>query len=568
MGNPQQYSPLPREYLAVGIIGIFLYLLILYFSIASMLLGFRSKSTKRFFGTIMIMSLLELPRYFALAVDESYTSKTTYCFHIFAGIFFFLAFSIVCRQWSGLLQLGSYFRVVYGYHGLLISNILFAVMDIISVVLCATSRSLDEYFDSTSFEVFTFMQAIRNCIYSIFLTYYGLKLVQRFGHFSKLEKQSMKRHEASFSQYQQPRASEQSQQSSHTKSGSFSLMNWSSSFSLFRPSSLSASHHNPIASSLENPSLGPNNPPIVPKTKLSLPVYDQVFTRVVVRLTWVLSITTICFVFRLAMLCMKLIVLNSSRTFTTPDFSLFGLLWFTCSDFIPRVLPSFAYIFLMRTKKPKSDQISAYQKSGRTTHKGVIGGGTSTDGGKGAFQFVVLASEEDGLGDESYDLSYRYENPMYSTSTGNSSIEARQISFLQNDQFLSDEYYYDHQQQQQQKQETTGRGMNPNHSMTSFENLNKTNSFPKFTIEDFQTYEETTRMMQHNPHQPSDFLRDGLSMDEEEEDEDEEDDDNDGLPDPGEKALDTIFSLLSLSSAKKEDTNSGNNSRSSSISRK
>ena len=53
--------------------------------------------------------------------------------------------------------------------------------------------------------------------------------------------------------------------------------------------------------------------------------------------------------------------------------------------------------------------------------------------------------------------------------------------------------------------------INPNHSMTSFENLNKSSSFPQFVIEDFQspfTYEETARTMQERGRRGSqqDFL--------------------------------------------------------------
>lgn len=279
------HMPSKQEYILTGTFGILLYSGILYLSIASAWAGFKSKSTRRFFGSIGIMALLELPRYFDLAVAGDYTSRVCYSFHIVAGIFFFLSFSIVCRQWSGLLQLGSYFRMVYGYHGLIISNASFALVDFVAVVFCLTSKSLDQYFFSLAFVVVTFVEGFRNCVYSGFLTYYGLKLVKRFWHFSRLERQVTRRYCCYIAD-------------------------------------------------------------------------DQVFTRVVLRLTGVLFLTTMCFVFRMTMLVAKMAELHSPQELTSTSFTLFGFWWFAFSDFIPRALPSLAFIFLMRTKRPARDQVN------------------------------------------------------------------------------------------------------------------------------------------------------------------------------------------------------------------
>ena len=115
--SSELYYPSSEEYLSIGIIGMFLYSVLICLSSLSLmrLLSLsKSKSTKRFFTCIIIMSVCELPRYTVMVITRSYSSEITYCFHIVAGFFFFLAFSIVCQQWSGLLQLGTYFSVVYG----------------------------------------------------------------------------------------------------------------------------------------------------------------------------------------------------------------------------------------------------------------------------------------------------------------------------------------------------------------------------------------------------------------------------------------------------------------------
>jgi hypothetical protein len=260
-----------------------------------------------------------------MSIQENYTSRIAYCFHIISGIFFFIAFSIVCRQWSGLLQLGQYFKVVYGIRGLIVTNIVFGFVDFISMILCATSPSLQAYFDSTGFEVVTFIEGVRNCVYSMFLSYYGLKLVHRFWHFSLLEQQvaAQKRGRALFGLFLTATGTE-----------------------------------------------------------------GNVFTKVVLRLTSCLVITSACFFSRICMLVAKMVALHatSSPTQTTPDFTLFGLLWFVFSDFIPRAVPTLAFIFLMRTKRPARDQI----KETAGSHSG----GANSN----SFQFVRLAGDDQGVG--------------------------------------------------------------------------------------------------------------------------------------------------------------------------
>lgn len=320
---PELEKPSALENICTGLTGTVLYLLVVYFSVWSIQMGFKSKSTQRFFGAVMFMAVLELPRFLALLITQDYTSRTAYAFHILAGIFFFLAFSIVCRQWSGLLQLGSYFRVVYGYNSLIVSNVGFAIVDLISVVLIAMSPSLMSFFESSSFEAITFIEGVRNCIYSSFLCYYGIKLVRRFWHFSTMERQAAIRGGAMVS-----------------------------SIAQFCPS-------------LPFPSTD-----------------DQVFTKVVLRLSSVLVLTTFCFIFRVLMLILKMAMIHhGDNIYYHTNFKLFGFGWFLCSDFIPRALPTLAFIFLMRTKKTKGDELAEGSMSSRP--------------GMGSFQFVPVAASDD-----------------------------------------------------------------------------------------------------------------------------------------------------------------------------
>ncbi len=543
-----EYYPLPREYLATGLVGIFLYTILAILSFQS-LLRFgknRSKSTRRFFMAIGLMAIFELPRFFSLAIDEDYISRSTYSCHIIAGICFFLGFSIVCRQWSGLLTLGStkkyaiydmvnnttltsstlpttsygdgdggfmstislcchtvsarcqiiYFHAIYSVKSLIISNTLFAIIDIIAIITCLGSRSLKGYFFSSSFEAITLLEGLRNLLYAIFLTYFGIKLVKRFWHFSVVEQHRanggstitgstnsdnnrMKTRYRSIvskgkriggqagvwikkifsleEEKQRERESERgvsmSEDVTHTTGPPSIAMTPSTiNGSPSRPTKGGTALTVPSDQLVEFARLDEDSPspsPVKP-VKSEKPigidsdededieVYDfekrrreregriqgigshththnnstttwwqwltnrlpfsrsgtqgqgngqtmqgqtpaqgpqqQVFTKVVNRLTLVLSLVTICFLFRLIMLLTKLIIIVSDSSNSNNDdnqthrggsdelssrtFTIFGLLWFLCSDFIPRALPCFALVLLMRTtKKPSKERI-------------------------------------------------------------------------------------------------------------------------------------------------------------------------------------------------------------------
>jgi hypothetical protein len=176
---------------------------------------------------------------------------------------------------------------------------------------------LSSFFSSTGFEVITFIEGVRNCVYSIFLAFYGIKLVKRFWHFSRIERQST------------------------TRKSIFAYM----------------VYWDPVGEQ------------------------DAVFTKVVLRMTSVLVLSSACYICRVGMLIAKMVAVHSSHCITNRTFTLFGFLWFLCSDFIPRTLPTIAFIFLMRTKKPAGGNIRH-----ATRHK------QSPEGDD--FQFVQLADDE------------------------------------------------------------------------------------------------------------------------------------------------------------------------------
>jgi hypothetical protein len=112
------------------------------------------------------------------------------------------------------------------------------------------------------------------------------------------------------------------------------------------------------------------------------------------RMTTVLVLSSACFLCRVCMLIAKMVEIHEDKSVTSAAFPLFGFLWFALSDFLPRVLPTMAFIFLMRTKRPAKDMRQTAQ------HK---------HGADDDFQFVP--SSEDSFSDFSdFDHGEGYES--------------------------------------------------------------------------------------------------------------------------------------------------------------
>ena len=283
------------EYTAVGILGILLFSFIL--GIAVYLfwqeMGESASLTKQLFLTMLvIMSLMEMPRYYALAVTGSYDSQGAYSCHIIAGVFFFAAFSMLCKQWCEILQAGdtagrsTILVVFYGKQGLIVSNVAFIIDDIVTLGICLSCASLDDFFHSTDFYVYTLLEGFRNIFYSALLLYYGVVLAHRLGNID-----FSIRGVGRFWDYIQ-----------HLRDDST----------------------------------------------------DHVLALKVFRISAVLALCTACFLLRVSMLIIKVATLDYN---TNLSFSTFGLVWFTLADFIPRVVPCLALMFMVRTatKRPPNE---------------------------------------------------------------------------------------------------------------------------------------------------------------------------------------------------------------------
>mmetsp|Transcript_11281 Transcript_11281/g.18469 ORF Transcript_11281/g.18469 Transcript_11281/m.18469 type:complete len:350 (-) Transcript_11281:139-1188(-) len=308
------YYPLHGEYIAVGVLGILLYSSILLSSVTALSLGIKSNVTKLFFVCFILVAIFEYPRYFSLAIDGSYTSKTAYCFHIFAGNFFFVSFSIVCYQWSTLLEVGTYLSFFYRKNALIVANIVFILVDVISIASCATAKSLEAFFDSDAYIAFQSIEGAKNVLYGGVLSYFGAMLILKVWNYSQDERKE--------------------------------VSVWSEVVRFFDCCSSvldDEEDEDDTLAETENPEANLTSRPT-----------ETVFLVVVIRLTYVLTVSTICFSLRVIFLVIKLSELQTKKNLTGENFAMYGVLWFCLSDFIPRVIPSLSFMYLMRTKRPNA----------------------------------------------------------------------------------------------------------------------------------------------------------------------------------------------------------------------
>lgn len=173
------YEPGSQEILLVGITGFVMYIAIGLTVLMSFRRGNRNEMTFYFFVCMVSMCILEVPRFAAMMVTREYTSKLGYVSHLLASSAFFAGFSCVCYQWKGLLKLGTYSTLIYSARGIVVSNAVFGCIEVVAIVSCTMAESLRSYFESISFELFTFVDAFKNVVFAGFLAYYGDAIFDR-----------------------------------------------------------------------------------------------------------------------------------------------------------------------------------------------------------------------------------------------------------------------------------------------------------------------------------------------------------------------------------------------------
>jgi hypothetical protein len=89
-----EYKALPAEQRAVGIIGVTIFNIVLLSALYSYYFKCRNKSRKFFYILMILLGIVEQPRYIYMAIDGKYTNQPAYSMH-FAGNFFYFSGSVI-----------------------------------------------------------------------------------------------------------------------------------------------------------------------------------------------------------------------------------------------------------------------------------------------------------------------------------------------------------------------------------------------------------------------------------------------------------------------------------------
>ena len=149
-----------------------------------------NKYTQRIFSLLSFSSLFELPSYFVMVIQREYTDRTAYSFHILANMFYFASFSVLCFAWGDVLraknleelfeaQVRSKIRML-----IVFGNIIFLCHSVFAIYACASADTLQDYFNTKSYTVYTISDTAKNFIMGIFIFKFGGNLYSRVLNYS------------------------------------------------------------------------------------------------------------------------------------------------------------------------------------------------------------------------------------------------------------------------------------------------------------------------------------------------------------------------------------------------
>lgn len=182
----------------VGIVGVALFSILFALTLLSSISA-KNKYSWRLFVCSTAMCILELPRYIALISEREYTDRSTYIMHMWASVFFFAAFTNVIYIMHDAVDLSQSHspirtmitsptslvdRIVIDKTALVIVNLMFALITIITSVSCAVYGNLDSFFHrSIIYAVFTLCDVSKNLIVASAFMFYGCRLKRRINVF-------------------------------------------------------------------------------------------------------------------------------------------------------------------------------------------------------------------------------------------------------------------------------------------------------------------------------------------------------------------------------------------------
>ena len=268
-------------------------------------------------------------------------------------------------------------------NGLIILNSVFITVDVSSIAICISSNSLHSFFKGTAFVSLTFIEGLKNLIFSGILCFFGIKLVIRFYKFKNLEKKT---------------AASASSGAAIIRGGTYVATgeNFGATGGSVSSSSSSSSsspmHMHTMSPSSQSQSQ--HTPHTMHTLSKSSETEGSVFSHALFRITFVVTISTLCFAIRVCMLIAKMTSLHANMTITTHSFPLFGLAWFTLSDFIPRCTPCFCFISIMLRQKGQNGDRTRTRTRVHTAAGSGSGSSSCANSRSGSGTCVIVVSED------------------------------------------------------------------------------------------------------------------------------------------------------------------------------
>jgi hypothetical protein len=175
-----EFRPLSEELMAVGIIGIVLYFIVLFCALYSSMHRSKSMEMKYFYASLGFLACFEFPRYFSMAITGKYDCVLCYAFHIVANFLYFTCLALVAVTFARILELGSYVSLMYSKRGIFFAVAFQGVIDFAAFIICLQKNSLFLFFNSDLYQAFVMFDMFQNVLYSVVLSFYGLRLIFRF----------------------------------------------------------------------------------------------------------------------------------------------------------------------------------------------------------------------------------------------------------------------------------------------------------------------------------------------------------------------------------------------------
>eukprot|EP00600_Ochromonadales_sp_CCMP1393_P001351 CAMPEP_0174989488 /NCGR_PEP_ID=MMETSP0004_2-20121128/20755_1 /TAXON_ID=420556 /ORGANISM="Ochromonas sp., Strain CCMP1393" /LENGTH=209 /DNA_ID=CAMNT_0016242913 /DNA_START=87 /DNA_END=712 /DNA_ORIENTATION=- len=148
------------------------------------------------------MSALDIPRYIMLVIDEAYRNRIAYALHMFASVFFFLAFTFAIyllqdavdlshtsSPLTALIMPSAHLtdKLITDKGVLIVINVLFFFFTIVACVSCLLYDHVDNFFHkSIVYEIFTMFDAAKNLFVAVAFLFYGWRVRERVATFYEI----------------------------------------------------------------------------------------------------------------------------------------------------------------------------------------------------------------------------------------------------------------------------------------------------------------------------------------------------------------------------------------------